>query len=294
MGEMSREEVKEVLYGGVDLHVHTSPDIFPRKLDDIEAAIQAKEAGLRGVVLKNHFFPTAERALIGKNKTGFDLIGSITLNKTVGGINPYAVEMAIKEGAKIVWMPTIHSLSTVRRPDVVAIFQEVIKPGEDGLSLLKDKKLVSTVCDVLEIIKDSNVVLATGHIYPEEVIALVKKAVEMKLNKIILTHPFSSLVRMSMDQVKGLLNLAKNIFVEFTSYDCCPYIKNPLTIEQITEYIAEIGCESVILTSDGGQQYNPYPVDMLTDMIEKLLASLSRDDIKTMLVENPSYLLNSN
>ena len=110
MGKMSREDAKEVLYGGIDLHVHTSPDIFPRKLDDIEAAIQAKDVGLRGVVLKNHFFPTAERALMGKNKTGFDLIGSITLNKTVGGINPYAVEMAIKEGAKIVWMPTIHSL----------------------------------------------------------------------------------------------------------------------------------------------------------------------------------------
>ncbi|UCF57691.1 MAG: hypothetical protein JSW15_04305, partial [Deltaproteobacteria bacterium] len=75
MEKLSKEEIKELLEGGIDLHVHTSPDVFPRKLNDLEAAAHAKEAGLSGVVLKNHFFPTVGRALLGEEKTGFKLIG---------------------------------------------------------------------------------------------------------------------------------------------------------------------------------------------------------------------------
>jgi hypothetical protein len=294
MEKLSKEEIKELLEGGIDLHVHTSPDVFPRKLNDLEAAAHAKEAGLSAVVLKNHFFPTVGRALLGEEKTGFKLIGSITLNKTVGGINPYAVEMAVREGAKIVWMPTIHSVNTVRRPDVVAMFQEVIKPGEDGLSLLEEDELSPQVYEILEIIKGKNVALATGHIYPNEVIRLVKACVEMKLKKIILTHPFSSLVGMSIPEVKELTTLSQTIYVEFTCFDCCPHIKHPLTIHQVTNYISEIGHERVVVTSDGGQKYNPYPVDMLADMIEQLLTHFSRTDIRSMLVKNPSYLVGLN
>ena len=291
MERLNREEIKGLLKGGIDLHLHTSPDIFPRKLDDIEAAVQAKEAGLRGVVLKNHFFPTVERAILGEAKTGFNLMGSITLNKAVGGINPYAVEIAIKEGAKIVWMPTIHSLKTVKEPDIVGIFKTVVRPGEDGLSVLKQNKLLPEIYNILEIIREHNVALATGHIYPFEVIALVKKSAEMKLKKVIITHPFSSLVGMSMDQIRELIDLSLNIYVEFTCYDCCPQIKNPLTFEQVREYISHIGPERVVITSDGGQRGNPYPVDMLADMIKNLLPSFSHKDIRLMLVDNPSYLI---
>jgi hypothetical protein len=282
-----QEEIRELLEGGIDLHLHTSPDIFPRRLNDIEAAVQAKEAGLQGIVLKNHFFPTVERAILGKEQTGFNLIGSITLNKTIGGLNPYAVEMAVKAGAKIVWMPTIHSVNTVQSPDMVAMFQEIIKPGEEGLSILQEDKLAPEVYDILEIIKDTNVALATGHIHPSEVMVLVKESVKMGLKKIILTHPFSSLVGMSIPQVQELTSLS-----DFTCYDCCSYIKNPLSVDQVARYISEIGYERVILTSDGGQKYNPYPVVMLADMVKQLLSYFKLKEIKSKIVKNPSYLVN--
>jgi hypothetical protein len=294
METLRKEEIRGLLEGGVDLHLHTSPDIFPRKLDDIEATVQAKEAGLKGIVLKNHFFPTVDRALLGKEKTGFTLIGSITLNKTVGGLNPYAVEMAIRGGAKIIWMPTIHSVNTVRRPDIVAMFQEVIEPGEEGLSLLEGSNLVPEAYEILEIIKQNNVAIATGHVYPNEVMALVRACVEMRLEKIILTHPFSSLVGMSVQEIGELTHLSDHVYVEFTCFDCCSHIKHPLSIEQVNHYISEIGQERVILTSDGGQTYNPYPTEMLADMIEQLLPHFSRADMRSMLVENPAYLVSPN
>jgi len=52
------DESKDLLKGAVDIHVHTSPDVFDRKLDDMEAVEQAQKAGLKGLVLKNHLFPT--------------------------------------------------------------------------------------------------------------------------------------------------------------------------------------------------------------------------------------------
>ena len=286
-----QEEAKELLRGAVDLHVHTAPDVFPRKLNDLEAAAQAQEAGLRGVVLKNHFFPTMDRAAMGEAQTAFHLMGSITLNKTLGGLNPYAVEVAAKAGARVVWMPTIHSFSTVQRPDVVAMFQTVIRPGEQGLSLTHDNRLESHVLEVLEAIRDADVVLATGHIRPSEIIALVQEAVNMGLQRIVLTHPLSSLVGMTLTEITELTHLSPAVYVEFTCFDCCPHIKNPMTKEQVAGYITHIGCEHVVITSDGGQTYNPYPMEMLADMLMALKQHFRADEIHRMVAENPAYLV---
>ncbi|RLA87645.1 MAG: hypothetical protein DRG20_07300 [Deltaproteobacteria bacterium] len=288
---MLKGEIKEILQGGVDLHVHTSPDIFKRRINDFDAAYQSKEAGLKAIVLKNHFFPTVDRALLVKEKTGFNLIGSITLNKPVGGLNPEAVETAIKEGVKIVWMPTIHSLNTAKRPDIVTMFQEVINPEEKGISLLEGDQPVQEVYEIFEIIKENNVILATGHIYPYEIVKIVKKACEMKLKKIIITHPFSTLVGMELKDVKELTDLSDNIYIEFTCYDLCPHIKKPLTIEEVKYYISELGPERVIISSDGGQVYNPNPIDMLADTFAQLLDHFTVKDIRKMFVKNTSYLI---
>ena len=285
------EEVKDLLQGAMDLHVHTSPDIFPRKLDDMEAAEQAKEVGLSGLVLKNHFFPTTDRAALAGEKAGFGLIGSMTLNKPVGGFNPDAVYMAIKAGAKIIWMPTVHSVNTVSRPDVVAMFESIMRQGETGLSLLEDNALIPEIDEILEIIRDQKVSLATGHIYPDEVMALVRAAVDMKLNKIILTHPLSSIVGMTVEQIRALTDLSDHVFVEFTCFDCCQHVRNPMNTEQVVHYIHEIGPEHVLLSSDGGQKDNPFPVDMLADMVENLIPYFNREQIRTMIIKNPSYLV---
>ena len=289
--ERITDEIKEVLEGGVDLHLHTAPDIFPRRLDDFEAAEQAKEAGLKAVVLKNHFFPTSSRAKLASERTGFTLIGSITLNKPVGGINPYAVEMALKEGARVVWMPTIHSINTLRRPELVTMFQKIMRSGEEGLAITEGDGLIPDVYQVLEIVRDSDAVLATGHISPQEVIPLVKAAVEMGLKRVILTHPFSHLVGMGKADVKGLLDLSPGIYVEFTCYDCSSHIKEPLSYEEVKGLIREVSPGRTVISSDGGQRGNPPPYEMLAEMVGKLLPSFGREGIRRMVVENPSFLM---
>jgi hypothetical protein len=100
-------DVKELLKGGYDLHVHSAPDCLPRKMDDIDMAERITASTLSGYAIKNHWTSTAGRAkLINRLYPGCDAIGTITLNSAVGGLNPTAVEMAARGGVKLVWFPT--------------------------------------------------------------------------------------------------------------------------------------------------------------------------------------------
>jgi hypothetical protein len=105
-----RNKMKDLIKGAYDLHVHSAPDVLPRKMDDIEMAQRIIDAGMAGYAIKSHYFCTAERAaLINKMYPQCNALGAITLNSSVGGINPTAVEMAARAGAKIVWFPTCDS-----------------------------------------------------------------------------------------------------------------------------------------------------------------------------------------
>ena len=107
-------DAPELMAGAVDTHLHSAPDLVERKLDDFEAARQARERGMAAIVLKNHFLSTALRAkLVEAQVPGIAVIGSIVLNQPAGGMNPWAVEAAARGGAKVVWMPTFQAANQV-------------------------------------------------------------------------------------------------------------------------------------------------------------------------------------
>src|SRR6266849_2466929 len=98
------------LSGVIDIHVHSDPDSVPRSIDAIDLARLAKQRGMRGLVLKSHYEPTATLAYaVRKAVPGIEIFGGIDLNLTVGGLNPAAVERmaSIKGGwGRVIWMPT--------------------------------------------------------------------------------------------------------------------------------------------------------------------------------------------
>jgi hypothetical protein len=104
------EHARELVRGSYDLHVHLEPDVMKRRIDDLGVARRSLEVGLAGFVLKSHYVPTGERAsVVRKAVPGVDVRGAITLNNSVGGMNPTAVEIAARSGASIVWFPTVDS-----------------------------------------------------------------------------------------------------------------------------------------------------------------------------------------
>ena len=107
-------EIKDLIQGGYDLHVHSAPDVLPRKMDDIDMVERLRGSGLAGYAIKSHYFCTSERAqLMNKLYPDCDFIGTITLNRSVGGINPTAMEMAARSGVKSCPLPKPPAISTI-------------------------------------------------------------------------------------------------------------------------------------------------------------------------------------
>ncbi|XBS70371.1 DUF6282 family protein [Acerihabitans sp. KWT182] len=166
---MESKELDKVVEGSFDIHVHGSPDITPRKMTDIEIAKSARDAHMGGILLKCHYGSTAERAALVKECVhGIEVFGGLTLNQMVGGLNPVAVETAIKLGAKEIWLPTINAKNHVLQTSkdmskVVAIFDEFNKP-------------LPALNIIFEMIAAHDIILATGHLNVEEILVIVPLA----------------------------------------------------------------------------------------------------------------------
>ena len=106
------ERARELVRGAFDLHVHISPDVVERRIDDVGLARRFHEVGLAGFLLKSHYTSTAERAaVVSAVCPEVTVMGAIALNRAVGGLNALAVEIAAREGARVVWLPTVDAVN---------------------------------------------------------------------------------------------------------------------------------------------------------------------------------------
>src|SRR5690349_2215359 len=194
------------LKGVVDLDVHCNPDSFPpRRIDALEVAQLFKKEGGRAFVIKSHYMPTSQLAYaVNKTVGGVTAYGGITLNRSVGGINPEAVEHFAKvtgDFARIVWMPTQDSENFVKNAHLNHPFVPVSKDG----------KLLPEVIEVLKLIKKYNLTLATGHSTAQEDLMLVREARKLGIDRIIVTHAMPPPVHMTIEQMKEAAGMGASI-----------------------------------------------------------------------------------
>jgi hypothetical protein len=288
-----------LLHDACDLHVHSAPDVLPRKMDDIEMAQRIVASGMKGYAIKSHYFCTSERAgLIRKMFPGCYAIGTITLNSAVGGINPMAVEMAGRSGAKIVWFPTVDSKherdyrennKTGKSPYWMNIINQMKAEGivSPTIYILKNGRLIDEVFDVLDIMAKYNMILATSHLSKEEAFALVKAAGERKVDRIIITHADFPTTFYSIEEQKELVK--SGAFIEH----CYTTVATgKVSWDVVIEQIKEIGARGVVLATDLGQTTGVFPDEGMALFGEKLLENgFSENEIRTMSVKNPSSLI---
>lgn len=282
----------DLLQGGIDTHVHTAPSVIKRKLDDLEMARQARDAGMRGVVLKSHEGCSCARAYLAQKVTGIYVYGGLCLNSSAGGLNPEAVETSLKMGAKIVWLPTL-SAHTHRRffssPEGEKLGFSLKGSGEGIKIVGDDGKLKEPVYHILELVHQYDAVIATGHVGIDEVYALVEAAVdELGIEKIIYNHPDINFIQAPLAMQQELAR--KGVYIE----KCCVSVYPPwsvYTAQSAAAMIKEIGVQQCLLASDLGQVENPFPVDGMKAFLHDLnICGLSEADIRTMWVENPQAL----
>ncbi|MGQ9599432.1 MAG: DUF6282 family protein [Anaerolineae bacterium] len=285
-------QVLGLLEGAIDMHIHSAPDIYPRILNDIELARQAQEMGMRAIVVKNHFELTAGRARLATDETGFPVFGAIALNHSVGGLNPHAVDFALKLGAKVIWLPTLHACKFLENKDHVKNLSQALGEEIQGISLLnEDGSLREELYPILDRIKEYDAILATGHVGLEEARVIVREAAARGVNQIVVTHPLASFINYSLDEMKELLDLGAT-YLEHVYNDTTRQVAHPIPIRALYETIRAIGAEHCIMSTDAGQWLNPIPVQQFGIYIQDMLnLGLSEQEIRLMTAFNPARAL---
>jgi hypothetical protein len=292
-------DAADLIRGAYDLHVHSGPDVMPRKLDDLELAERIQTSGMKGYVAKSHYFCTAERAkIVHKVFPKVNVVGALSLNNSVGGLNPMAVEMAARAGARLIWMPTVDARNEqehlkTHKPEKLPYWaklqMEMIAQGKtaSSITILDKGRLKPDVLSILDIVGQYNMILATGHLSREETFALAKAARDRKVKKVVITHPDFPSTIISKEEQKELAQMGAYLEHCFTTPQT-----NKTTWEAVYEQIRFVGPDHCILSTDLGQPQGLYPDEGLQLFAANLLNNgFSAGEIKRMVVENPAFLV---
>lgn len=289
---------RELLRGAIDIHIHHAPDLYSRIQDPVELAADARDAGMRAICIKRHNFPTsALAAMAQKAVPEVDVFGSLACNREVGGLNPLAVEAAIKYGARQIWLPTIDSTN-----------HEVVtgSKGQHGvgltipggisdyamkqprLYLLDDSgKLVPEVAVIIDQIVAADIILNLGHISFREMIAVAEHAKQQGAKRVICDHPF--FLKLSTDQTLAIAE--RGALINFTAGEILPRWWR-VSVTDFAATIRKVGVARSIISSDCGQLHNPPMVEGLRITCQLLLEEgFSADEIQTMLHHNTAAML---
>jgi Family of unknown function (DUF6282) len=271
------------LAGVIDIHVHCAPDSTPRSIDAIDLARLAAQRGMRGLVLKNHYQPTASLAyIVRKEVPGIEIFGGVDLNLSVGGMNPFAVEhMAATTGGygRFVWMSTFDSEAQVLYSKQARPFVRVAQNGQ----------LLPETRQVIAVIAKHNLVMATGHTSAEEALLLIREARAQGVKRMVVTHAILQPIHMSDAQMVEAAKMGA--YIEFVYNGLIGSYKES-TFQDYARAIRSVGVEHCILSSDMGQPGNPLHPDGLIALFDGLRKEgITQAEIDRMAKENPARVL---
>ena len=272
-----------LLAGTIDIHVHSDPDNVPRSIDGIEVAKLAHAKGMRGIVLKNHYESTAGLAFLARKQTaGVEVFGGIDLNLTVGGMNPVAVEHMTQVAGgwgRFVWMSTFDAENQVRYSKESRPFVSVARNGE----LLPETKAV------ISVVAKHGLVLATGHVSPQEALLLLREGRRQGVQHMVVTHALGAPILMDVQHMQEATRLGALIeFVGSTLAGASAADR----MERFADAIRKVGPQFCILSSDLGQKGNPLPPDGFGEFLAAMRArGFSEQELDRMSKQNPARLL---
>lgn len=275
------------LAGVIDIHVHSDPDSVPRSIDAIDLAKLAKQRGMRGLVLKNHYESTAALAyIVRKEVPGIEIFGGIDLNRSVGGVNPAAIErMVLMKGGwgKVVWMPTFDNENQVKAS----------KENRPFVSISKNGQLLPEVQEVIRLVAKNQLTLETGHSSAEDGLLIVHAARQAGVQHVVVTHAMSDPIHMTIPQMQQAAR--EGAYIEFVYGATLPANNGTPAVLSMSDYakaIRAVGPRSCILSSDLGQPGRPLHPDGMAQFFQALRKEgISQADIDLMSKTNPAHAL---
>jgi hypothetical protein len=285
----------DLLVGSYDLHCHVYPEVSleqETRLDDIEQMAAAERAGVAGVVLKSHIWPTTSRAFyLGQRTRSLQIFSSIVLNQTSGGMDPLAVEAAARQGARVLFFPTWQTTNDLHRHGFSNVVNRRLPryaPTIRGMAATQDGKLTSASLAVLEAAEEFDMLVCTGHLSAEEGMAVIRAARERGL-RTVFTHPSSPVIGASVEQMQEASSIGAYVeFVCQTSVSLRPHVSR----WDETELIRRVGPEHCCLSTDAFNPYVPSEPELLRLGVGQFVeCGLSYVEVRSMISDNPRRAL---
>ena len=285
-----------VLKGAIDIHIHVGPDYMPRYADARTLAEEARDAGMRAIVIKCHLTSTVGAAHAASAAVPeVTVFGSISLNGTVGGLSPRSVLAAVKSGAKVVWLPTTDAQYAMDQAEEGHWIRHYVNGSNFGydcqrLTVLDSRgELKPEVREIIRICKEHNTVLCSGHISPKECLAVAGYAKEIDFQKVEITHANAWVEDFTHPVLRELTGLRAVVSL---SYGACSPHNGRQDPEEILGIIRAVGAEHCIMMTDYGQVNSPAPADGLRVfyyLMKKL--GCTEGELDRMIRKNPARLL---
>lgn len=294
------------LNNAIDMHCHSGPSLFRRIGDSLDISIRAAEAGMRGIVFKVHHIDSIDRcyfvnrALAEKfgEELKFQAIPAVVLNLYQGGLNQYAVRECLKHGGKMVYMPTLHAANHAVHFGPLGSYRlnsmkSEEPPESSGITILnKSGELNEDIKEIVQIVKEFDAVIGTAHLSPNEWELLLNYTAHLNV-KVVITHAFV-LPFVKMEYYVKMSELGA--YIELCSSNSGAVsvaLGDGHTLHQAIELIEAVGTSKVVISSDAGQPFNPWPHDSIQQYAQSLHEfGVSEEKLYTMMVENPRKLLN--
>jgi hypothetical protein len=289
--------------GAVDLHVHCAPSFFARWGDGLDVVLACEAAGMAAVSLKAHEGATYDgAAILDRLSATVRVRGGIVLNRYVGGLNPAAVEAALRLGSRCVWFPTLdadahaHAFgSTGAYPAQTKMTRTKMAArggieSPSGIRLLDDAgRCVPEALEVLALAAEHDVLVATGHLSGAEVTELQRCAAAAGVRRFLVQHPCFPVPALSAEELEPLVRAGAT--VELTYLSISPLWQTS-TVAEAAALLLRFGGERVVLSSDAGQDHSPAPPDALGAFAQSLHEDgVPEQELRKALVDTPSRLL---
>jgi Family of unknown function (DUF6282) len=297
--ERPDSEVDELLVGAVDLHTHPGPSPFPRRMSIMDAAADAASVGFRALVAKSHHHSMQSDILAlesaGLGEIPVKVYGGVALNNTVGGLNPYAVELALRMGGRVVWFPTIASRAHLdfhaHNHSGFPVAGVPLRDNEPITVLDESGQLNAASRDILDVIASESAILNCGHLPAAEIDVLVPAAIAAGVTRIVVSHP-DFVVGASPERIGEWCRLG--VHVEHCLAMLVGREPKPEPFGRIAAFYRAAGPGQTIFSSDLGQKNNPLPVTAYRRMVRVLLDErVPPADIRAMTGGNAAQLLSA-
>jgi hypothetical protein len=316
----------ELLKGAIDVHVHPGPHLFssPRRVDPIQAAIEARDAGMRAIVLKDVFEMSNGIAwLVNRHVPDFTVYGGLILNTVYGGMNPRAFKTAIHygDGAKYLDFGAHSTYYQAAKEGRVVdgkfvalseLYPEFKTEELDRcIRIPVEEDPGPELDEMLQLlVANPHIYMDTGHVSVEEAMRLVDLKEKYGYKRMVVSSSVTKIA--AMDQLKYMAGKGALIELSFAAYTAPQMI--PLThyyvekeyasidegmtatpgggIREVAEQIQELGAEHCVMSTDFGRYALSTPVEGLRQFITCMLdLGISPEDIRKMVKTNPEWLL---